>query len=222
MTLAIDTNGSGGVTGSATLTYAHTCSGSQRALLVGITSKGTGGVPTAVSGITYNGVAMTSVGGLASGYRRIDLYQLVAPAAGANNVVVTMAASVDYIIAGSVSFTGADQTTPCGTFASAGATTSTATVNVSAATGDIVMDVVFGDNCTVAGSAPGAGQTSQAEQTRGDVFGGSSTKAGAATVTMSWTLDGTTSWAIGGVAVKAGAAVVATPPSSGLLTLGVG
>lgn len=48
-----------------------------------------------------------------SNSQRIYLYYLIAPATGANNIVVTMSGNQDATVGG-ISLTGADQTSPIG------------------------------------------------------------------------------------------------------------
>jgi hypothetical protein len=101
---------SGGVT---TLTYSHTCSGSDRFLYVALTQINHSGTPTA----TYGGVSMTPV------YTRVQVYSstwthsgffLMNPASGANNVVISSSGptGTNSLRSGCVSYTGVDQTNP--------------------------------------------------------------------------------------------------------------
>lgn len=84
--------------------------GSNRILFVGVTISQTGSTVT-VTGITYNGVALTQVNtSAASTNRRADLWYLIAPATGANNVIVTLSGIPDgFFNAGVGSYTGAAQ-----------------------------------------------------------------------------------------------------------------
>jgi hypothetical protein len=90
-----------------------------------------------VSGITYNGVPLTQ-----KGYwpvqPRVEIWYLVAPPTGAHDVVITFSANLKQgAKAGVMTFTGANQSTPLGTFAHAsGTTTGPATVNVTSATNE--------------------------------------------------------------------------------------
>jgi hypothetical protein len=68
----------------------------------------------AVTGVTYNGVAMTSLGSALNGDVRVEVFYMKAPPSGAHNIVVTGAVPTD-ITASSISLTGVDQTS--GTFA---------------------------------------------------------------------------------------------------------
>lgn len=78
---------------------------SNRILLVGVGIFATG----SVTGITYNGVALTKIRSDVSGIYRSELWQLIAPATGTNSVAVTLSASLTSIAA-AVSYFNADQT----------------------------------------------------------------------------------------------------------------
>lgn len=200
--------------GGTSLTFSHTCTGSELLLIVGVAV--ISGSASDVTSVTYNGVAMTAIpswnqvsGG---GSCRSKGYYLIAPATGAHNVVITVSPAVNIIAAGATSFTGADQTTPLGTANTATADNATATVDIASATGEIVIDCVATLRSTI---TVGASQTSRWEQE--NIFstfsGGGSTEPGATTVTMSWTLGASgdsDSWAIGGVSVKPSAGGGAT------------
>lgn len=110
MAIAFDASSQGQNGGaSATLTFSHTCSGSNRILFV---NTGCHTSVATITGVTYNGVAMTSVIAPITSpdnfYMR--LWYLLAPATGANNIVVT-ASATDGIAAQAASYTGAAQTT---------------------------------------------------------------------------------------------------------------
>lgn len=200
MALDIDASASGTNDGvSATLTYSHTCSGSNRAILVGVAIF----FDQEVSSVTYAGVGMTLVGSsinVTSGGATY-LYKLSNPASGANDVVVTLPAGAR-INAGSVSFNGAHQTTASltGTVATANSNSSTITVNVDSAIGEIVIDAVAFE--TFVAATAGVGQTERWSQVVNFPSSKGSTEAGAASVTMSWGLDGAAEWATVAVSVK--------------------
>lgn len=89
---------------SSPLTFAHTVgAGSDRILFVGVEHNGT----TTVSGITYNGVALTKINAQASGVMNFELWYLSNPASGSNNVVVTTVGAVTLLNASAASYTGA-------------------------------------------------------------------------------------------------------------------
>jgi hypothetical protein len=182
------------------LTFSHTVSGTDRLLIVGVSIVS---AETTVSSVTYAGSSLGVVGVRSNpGLARIEIWRLVAPATGANNVVVNLGTSKD-LVAGAASFTGVNQTTPLGTFFSAIGSSSPATVNVTGvAEGEVVIDTLNPLPTTT--PTVGAGQT-QRWNTTGGTTGAGSTKpgpAGAGTVTMSWTFSPSDSWAIGAVAIK--------------------
>lgn len=109
MAIAFDTAVDGGTTGSFPATWSHTCSGSNRMLFVFVSYINTG----TISGITYNGVALTKIGsqnvGGASG--ATDLWYLVNPSSGSNTVSVSGSGSGTNGFASS-SYTGVVQASP--------------------------------------------------------------------------------------------------------------
>ena len=200
MALAIDavTNASG--SGAGPFTWSHTCAGSDRVLVVGISYYDSGDT---VSAITYNSVAMTVVGSstVSNGQCTVSLYRLIAPATGSNTVSVTFTGSVFDFKAGSISFTGADQTTPLGAANTATGSSTTPSVNITSATGEIVLDtiaIVHSGTLTVDGS--------QAQRWNGTgggfIKGAASTEDGSTTTTMSWSNSSSQDWALTGVSVK--------------------
>lgn len=101
-------------TGSS-MTWSHTCSGSDRLLHVSVGARHSGGTNNVVSGVTYNGVALTLVRGDEANFGTFatSVWRLVAPATGANDIVVTFTGSIDTSgQAVGVSLTGVHQTTP--------------------------------------------------------------------------------------------------------------
>lgn len=104
---------------TSSLTFSHTCSGTDRILFVA-TCANTGSTTT---GVTYGGVSMTQVGSVTDIGPTEYLWYLVNPASGANNVVVTNSGSVT--TGSAISFTGASQTgQPDATYTGTSTTTS--------------------------------------------------------------------------------------------------
>lgn len=206
MAIAFDatTTGNKGSAGSS-LTYSHTCTGSNLVLLVGVESRNND-----VTGVTYATVAMTQIGSAqvsADGLTTNTVWQLAAPATGANNVVVSITGT-NHIASVASSYTGVDQTTPVATNAS-GTGTTQPTVNVSAtSTTQLVVD--FAGTRTNGSDATTAG-ASQTE--RGDVLATSgdpnqqcfsSDEPGInGTVTMDWTIANNRSWCSHAVVLNA-------------------
>jgi hypothetical protein len=112
MAIAFDAATNAGANGGTSFTFAHTCSGSDRILFVGFVWDP--GDDDVVS-VTYNSVAMTLVAKILTGGMNRYLYRLVAPATGANNVVITITTGRT-VFAGATSYTGVDQgSQPAGT-----------------------------------------------------------------------------------------------------------
>lgn len=111
--VSADAKDQGSNSATCTLSFAVS-TGSNRLLLV-FASQASAEV--AISGATYNGVSMTAhtEGVAISALRRYRLFYLVAPATGANDVVVTYASASSRPIILVAEFTGVDQTTPLDT-----------------------------------------------------------------------------------------------------------
>jgi len=69
-----------------------------------------------ISTITYNGVGLSLIGKGVVDTIHVEMWRLVAPATGANNVVVTAGGTADFIACGSVSLIGVDQASPVDVF----------------------------------------------------------------------------------------------------------
>lgn len=158
-----------------------------------------------VTSITYNGMDLSLVGAVSQqNDSRVEIWSLVAPDVGTHDVVITFSAPLESsATAGVMTFTGVDQTTPLGTFASAkNRSAGPATVDVSSASNELVFDTVA---CEACGSlTAGGGQTEYWNEVaeNGAIRGAGSTEPGASTVTMSWTLGASNDWAIGAVPIK--------------------
>lgn len=146
---------SGGVT---SLTFAHTNAGTNRILIV--MGSVTSDTARTISSITYNAVALTPVTTVTAGKVMSYMYYLIAPATGANNVVVTISGVTDgankQFAALSQSYTGAAQT---GQPDSSGTNALTA----STVTNFPVTTTVLLPNCWLVGSA---------SEDAGDIAGG--------------------------------------------------
>ncbi|HEX9638719.1 MAG TPA: C25 family cysteine peptidase, partial [Acidobacteriota bacterium] len=201
-----------GTASSLTFSLTVGSSGNGRLLIVGVSIRNSGS--QTVSSVTYNGVNLTQVGARSnSAHARIEIWRLVAPATGANNVVVTMSAAARFV-AGAASFTGVNQTTPVGTFFSNIGSNSTPSVNVTGVLeGEVIIDTLANRYLGGWNHLPieGSGQTERwNDRTTSDTAdqntpGSGSTEpapAGGGTVTMSWTLDVNQQSAIGAVALK--------------------
>lgn len=188
---------------SGTLSWSHTCTGSNRAIILGISYFSSG---FSITSIKYAGVDLVSIGGQCAPtvFLCCEQYKLSNPASGANSLVITYTGTLT-LVGGLVSYTNANQDTAnlTGTQAIANGSTSPATVNVTSSVNEAVVDVaVMNDGVAV---TVGGGQTQRwnALTAGSTIRNVGSTELGAASVTMSWTFSGTHEWAISGVSVKA-------------------
>lgn len=145
-------NSSTGSFGGSPDTFTHTCSASsKRILFVSVFSQGT------ISGATYNGVSMTSLGtyGYTSPTGNGELFMLVNPSPGPNTVSVSSSGN---LIAVASSYTGAKQTgqpdAAINTQTTGGSTGSslTATVSVTASGSWLVGGTVCEGSALTAGA----------------------------------------------------------------------
>jgi prepilin-type N-terminal cleavage/methylation domain-containing protein len=198
---------SSGTTASDTassMTVSHTTgSGSERLMLVGISFNPND--DERVTTVTYGGTSLTEVGERANGNdAMVYIYSLVAPASGTADVVITFDSALDEgAIAGVMTFTGVEQTTPLGTFASAIGNDSTpAGVNITSASGELVFGVVSSEYEAFTASS-GQNEHWNMSISGAGTNGAGGTDYGAPTVTMSWSLDPSYNhWASGGVSIK--------------------
>lgn len=212
-TITADPTSTSNSANTSSLSFAHTVgSGANRLLMVTVQVGATtaSGNPPTVTGVTYGGAAMTLVGSRVSGGGGSSddviayIYRMLAPPAGAANVVVTLGAAGS-IAAGATSFAGVNQITPLGTHAANSGTGASATVDVASAPGELVIGTAGWDEGPSITLPAGSGQTTLwTANAVGTVLSGSaSTEPGAATVTHSYSAAGSTQdWAILAVPLK--------------------
>lgn len=203
MAISINATSSASATNVNSLTFSHTVSGSDTILFVGISNNGN--PPIAISGVTYNGSAMTAVWNTKGTcfYVGSALFYIINPTTGTNNVVISWTSTSGYVSAGAVSMTGVHQTVPLGTGTTASGpfqTVGPATTTVSSATGEVVI--------CCCGNLWASISTSETSQVEIEYYGsmeslGISTTAGAASVSPAWSgTGGYNEWHIGAVPVK--------------------
>ncbi len=219
MAIVFDAKSTGGAAnGNSSVTFSHTCTGSNLALFVGVTRDQAG-----TASVTYNGVAMTLIYDIehdvGPSTPKVALFGLKNPSTGANNVVASFGGTHGGS-AISVSFTGVDQTTGWHNSNTNIGSDVTPTVNVTSASGEMVVDAGF-NNSSGTAATPGAGQTTINQFAAQGLIGGRffmSYEDGGATVTMSWT-TANDNWGTGGVSIIPN---VTTGGVSSLTVLGVG
>lgn len=134
-------------------TWSHTCSGSDRLLVVGAIS-----LNDTVTGVTYNGVSMTFIGKTSypgSARQGVAMYYLLNPASGTNTISVNGSGNVSGF---ATSYTGVQQSSQ---------PDSSATFNPSNATSITMTTTVVASGCwlvgvqadSVGGETAGAGTT---------------------------------------------------------------
>jgi uncharacterized repeat protein (TIGR01451 family) len=204
-------------TTSNTLTFAHTSTGTNLLLVVGVSMNITANTAATVSSVTYNGSSLTFEGAHndSTAARRTEIWFLKAPTAGSHNVVVTVNTGGSVLfpntigtVAGAATFTGADQTTPIRSYASNdsnGTTGANAWVNVPSGPDDYVLDTLaINSNRTAASTSTQQVAEWATASTGGirDVYGFGSVRAGSASVAMSETLSGNATWSVSAVSIQ--------------------
>lgn len=177
---------SGKTSGSqASLTISHAATTDPLIVLVDLWQQN-------VSTITLGGVALTRGGRLTTGNHRQEWWYLAAPSSGTANVVITPIAST-WMTAGVYSVSGipaTDGALSSLTWATSSGSGTTATITISSRTGDLVIDQVIEDKASQTYAVAG-GQTKtygQDSVVAEDEKSAGSEKAGASSVTMTWTL----------------------------------
>lgn len=132
MAIAFDAKTDASTTSATSITFAHTCTGSNRVLYVTATTNEQT-TSDVINGATYNSVAMTLVGKKADalGYF-VYLFVLPSPASGANNVVVSASTTTNFSCT-AVSYTGGSQVNPTNSTTSS-ATSATVTMSITTLT----------------------------------------------------------------------------------------
>lgn len=142
--------GTNGATATATPpAYSYTVTAGLWSSILIVTPYTETGVTTAVSGVTYNGVALTqagSSGAIVTYYRSVDVWYLLNPPAGTANVQVTWAAAVSNSNCNVVTLTGVKQQAPSveATVVTGNGSASPSTISITTATDG---SLVFGGIC---------------------------------------------------------------------------
>ncbi len=197
------------------LTFSHTPgSGSNRLLIVAVSTGSPDNVATqgTVSNVTFNGNAMTLVGSAIDGVgtnANSYIYMMKDASLGttaAANVVITATNST--VLASATTFTGVNQTTPLGTFASANSSVAGATVSLTSAYASAAGELVYsvggieqGNTNRTITTASGQAELSNTSNNK-YIDTATSTIPGAASVSPTYTASANRNWTIGVVAIK--------------------
>ena len=222
MAIAFDAaSNSGYLSSTGTYTGSHTCTGSNRYLVLSLAVF----IPEVITegdshDPRYNGVTMTLLRSktTADGFIRSELWGLVAPASGSNTVSVQLLeANADFVACLS-SFTGVDQSTPTEGVADATGLAGSSTVDVTVSTDQSwVIDVIASDDTSI---TAGDGQTARGQQTGARGTGAQSTEGpvSPSTVTMNWT-DSSDRWAMCAIALRPPASTQTATPATATVTI---
>lgn len=192
----------------ATNTTSRTIPVGTLVLEVAITTMASGQDQTSV---TCGGQPLTKIGASSvhsGGKPRVNVWRLISPPTGAQDIVVTNA-SGDKTGVAVFAWTAIDTTTPFSNWTVANGTSAAPSVAVTSATGKRVADCV--GHLSTQALTEGAGQTEQVDFMPTDGRMGCSHEDGAASVTMSWSISESKEWAIAGFTANAAAAGAAGP-----------
>lgn len=200
--------------GGVATTYSHTTSGTNRYLFVGIT----GGTTNNVTAVTYSGVSMTQVGTTQQrpSSRYVYLYGLVAPASGANNVVITINGG-DIGQSFAFGYTGAKQATPISGVVNSSGTQANIAQSVTTTDDNSIAFIYAG---TGAPQTVGAGTTKRTNADYDNAYDSGNTTitpAGAYTLNITFTNEG-----FGLIAGAIAPEVAATSGKNFLSMMGIG
>jgi len=208
--IVFDIAASSVVGGASSLTYSHTVGVGTDTILIAQPAIVDAIAGTAsISSVTYATVGMTLVPSSTQAFTLVGAYDvivanygLVAPATGANDVVLTASESCDGLYCGTQSWFGVHQTVSFGTAAIATGTSATPSVNVGSAVGEfVVANVLHVDDLGAFASA----DTERWELGGGTglVVTGGASQTGSASVTMNWTGGAAAiEWGVSGVSLK--------------------
>lgn len=160
MPMAFDASSSVNSGTTSPVTFSHTCTGSNRILFIGVDTNNNSVAGDQVTGVTYNGVAMTLVDKiLVDSFGEEYLFVLFNPASGANTISIAFNNSSDTnVSAVATSYTGANQTGPVD---------ASATGSANPASEITTTLTTIADNCwTVKGVRMGATGTAGAGTTK--------------------------------------------------------
>jgi uncharacterized repeat protein (TIGR01451 family) len=219
--------------GTSTLAFTHTTTNAANTLLlVGVSMNIANASATTVTSVTYNGTGLNFLGAHndSGGTRRVEMWYLLNPAAGANvpvDVVVSIpaAGATVGVVSGAVTFTGVDQTIPLGSFVSAdGAAGTYSQLDVPSVVNGMILDTLaIGGNRTIAVPGPQVQNWNLSTASGTDppgVTASGSSRTGAPSVPISETFSGSSNWSLGAVSINPSTADIAVTTSVSAVALG--
>lgn len=201
-----------------TLSWSHTCAGSDRILIVAPVLLGDAPPTHDIVSITYNGVALTKVDDQDSTGVHVEMWYLVAPATGAHNIVITHDGTftTSWCLGIAKSFTGVDQTSPIVTSGKASDTGNAVTVSLTSTDATDMLLSLAGKYSVGDNVVDGASQTETLHDTVDAGWGleagfGYKQSSGGGSQALNWTWTDSNDGAEIAVALKA--AVSSTTPN---------
>lgn len=177
-----------------TLSWNHTTSGSNRFLLVSVSVGVTPDTGYSVA-VTYNGVAMTSLGKVHTDYDDVGFVEgffLINPALGTNSVNVTLSGGSADLVGGSVSFNNVNQTTPILSVTSNAGQSTAPSISINTATNHMVASLLAA-GCPISTSGQTLRWLHNLNCNTGAGNGAMATTTGSGSVNMTYTL-GVSDW----------------------------
>lgn len=143
--LVIDSTSQPTISLASSASWSHTCTGSSRALIVGVLDFADAGTGYAsVSAVTYGGVSLTPQG--ANAYDGGAWWVLINPASGSGTIAVTSSSGSRWIVPYAMSVQYANQTTALSDSAFNAPTTSLAVANLTA--DDLALGYALDENAS--------------------------------------------------------------------------
>jgi hypothetical protein len=188
------------IVNSHSFAYFSGTTGVNRALFVGISYRNDD--YETVSSVTYGGQALTQVGSANQlNYARLYIYRLLNPPTGTNTLAVSWSSNLDQgAVVGAVTYANVNQSTPTGAFAGSTGNSGTPSVTVAGAAERLMFGVVGGRTTSDFAVTGGGTQLWTRRPFSGSTAGSGQSKAGAASVVLTWS-GSTAYWAAGGVSI---------------------
>jgi hypothetical protein len=211
---------SSGTTNTTSVSWLHVVStAANRYLLVCAvpSTTGTTGIAfSSITGVTFGTQTGTMIGevftnnntGAYAGFA--SLWHVIGPASGTGTVSVTLDATPNRLLGGSMSFTGVNQSTPTGTVVTAFGNTGTASATVpTSVTGNICASVVATGQEVVSATAPNTSRWLENVNTSSAAgnAGGSTNASTGSAVPMTWLVT-TDYWGVVATEVQAAPSVI--------------
>lgn len=205
--ITVDTTSSTYTYSNATsISWSHTVNAGNNRLLVVIVPIPYNSYNNTVSSISFGSQSLTRAKNiLNTGYCADEIWYLIAPNVGTNTITVTYSNTVYYRGGGAISLFGVDQTSPLGSTNGATGYGGTASINLTVQNNSIIIE---GFSSISSYWSPTSGQT-QIPNTGSYGYVGYKIITTGGSYTETWTLNGSSQWALAGAEFKA-----ALPPSS--------